>query len=164
MVWILITYVSSSLQARVFDQLRARHHPPACLPASLADARLGARPRAGLEVRTASGAPYYTTSTSGTPIALLDFTNPAAVRWWQRDGRRGAEPRRRRLHAGLRRAGAAGMHFYNGATGATMHNRVAGPRHRATREAIGAYERSTPVGRSFFYTRRLQRHAGRRRV
>jgi alpha-glucosidase len=148
----LITYISSSLQAQVFRQLRARHiHPLVYLRPWLTP---GSAPvRAGLEVHTESGAPYYTTSTSGTPIALLDFTNPAAVRFWQRE-----------VAAALN-LGADGfmqdfgeqvqieMHFHDGQTGATMHNEYPVLAVKATRREFARYERSHPGADPFVFTR-----------
>ncbi len=97
--------------------------------------------------------PYVFVSNFNAPGAVVDFTNPAAVRWW--DGR-------------LRDAldmGADGfmqdfgeqvqldMRFHDGETGATMHNRLPVLYHRATRAFLDRYARRHP-GRSFwFFTR-----------
>jgi alpha-glucosidase len=148
----LITYISSSLQARVFGQLRARRiHPLVYLRPWLTP---GSAPvREGLEVRTASGAPYYMTSTSGTRIALLDFTNPAGVRFWQRQVAKA-------LHLGadgfMQDFGEQvllGMHFHDGQTGATMHNEYPVLAVKATREEFTRYRRSHPAATPFVFTR-----------
>jgi hypothetical protein len=84
---------------------------------------------------------------------MIDFTNPAAVRWWQS-----------RITAALN-LGAdgfmqdfgeqvlTGMHFHDGSTGVTMHNRLPVLYDRATRQAIDAFQRSHPGRHIFFYTR-----------
>ena len=45
------------------------------------------------------------------------------------------------------------MHFADGSTGATMHNRLPVLFHRATRAVVDAYERTHPGRRIFFFTR-----------
>lgn len=79
----LPTHITPQLQASVFETLRRRGiHPLVYLRPFISP---GSAPvREGLVVRTATGAPYYTTTTTGAKIALLDFTNPAAVRFWQK--------------------------------------------------------------------------------
>ena len=47
----------------------------------------------------------------------------------------------------------ADMHFSDGSTGATMHNRIAVLYHRATREALDLYARSHPGRELFSYVR-----------
>ena len=39
--------------------------------------------RRGYFVRNRNGDPYLLTGMQGDPVALVDFTNPAAVTWWQ---------------------------------------------------------------------------------
>ncbi len=101
----------------------------------------------------ANGSPYIFTSNFNANAAQIDFTNPAAVRWWQR-----------RIRAALR-LGADGfmedfgeqvfddMHFHDGSTGSTMHNRLPVLYHRATRRAIQSFESRHPGRHIFSYTR-----------
>ncbi len=103
-------------------------------------------------MKTASGAPYVIT-TAGSPTVILDFTNPAAVAYWQAQ-----------VTAALD-AGADGfmedygeqvmpdMVFADGSTGATMHNLYPVLYHRATRQALDAYEQSHPGRQVFSYVR-----------
>ncbi len=148
----LITYISSSLQAEVFRQLRARHiHPLVYLRPWLTP---GSAPvRAGLAVRTASGAPYYTTSTGGIPIALLDFTNPAAVRFWQRQVAAALNHGADGFMQDFGEQVLTDMRFHNGQTGATMHNQYPVLAVRATRREFSRYQRSHPGADPFVFTR-----------
>src|SRR5204862_405296 len=84
----------------------------------------------------ADGSPYVFTSNFNADAAMIDFTNPAAVAWWQG-----------RIRAALA-AGADGfmqdfgeqvfddMHFHDGSTGAQMHNRFPVLFHRATAQSV----------------------------
>jgi sulfoquinovosidase len=101
----------------------------------------------------ADGSPYLFVSNFNAPAAVIDFTNPAAVAWWQG-----------RIRAALN-LGADGfmqdfgeqvlsdMHFHDGETGATMHNRLPVLYDLATRQVVDQYERQHPGRRIFFYTR-----------
>ncbi len=107
----------------------------------------------GYVATQADGSPYTFISNFNDPAAMIDFTNPAAVRWWQR-----------RIWAALD-LGAdgfmqdfgeqvlTGMHFHDGSTGVQMHNRYPVLYDQATREAIDAYEKAHPDRHIFFYTR-----------
>jgi len=107
----------------------------------------------GYTTKNAAGAPYVFGSNFNVPAVLFDFTDPKTVRWW--DGR---------LKEGLD-LGADGfmqdfgeqvqvdMHFANGQTGATMHNRYPVVYHWVTRRFLDAYERSHPGRKIFWYTR-----------
>lgn len=101
----------------------------------------------------ADGRPYTFISNFNAQAAVIDFTNPGAVRWWQQ-----------RIWAALN-LGADGfmqdfgeqvltdMHFHNGMTGAQMHNLIPVLYDRATRAAINLYEAKHPGRRIFFFTR-----------
>jgi alpha-glucosidase (family GH31 glycosyl hydrolase) len=108
----------------------------------------------GYVATRADGSPYVFDSNFFAPAAMIDFTDPAALRWWTG-----------RIHEALD-LGADGfmqdfgeqvfldMRFADGSTGATMHNRLPVLFHRATRRAIDAYRRAHPRrGDVFFYTR-----------
>jgi sulfoquinovosidase len=102
----------------------------------------------------ADGSPYVFQTNFFTDGAMIDFTNPAARRWWAG-----------RIHEALD-LGADGfmqdfgeqalldMHFHDGSTGRTMHNRLPVLFHRATRQAIDSYRARHPRhGDVYFFTR-----------
>jgi alpha-D-xyloside xylohydrolase len=101
----------------------------------------------------ADGSPYVFTSNFNADGAVIDFTNPAAVAWWKG-----------RIRAALAR-GADGfmqdfgeqvfddMHFHDGSTGAQMHNRFPILFHRATTQAVAAFQRAHPRRRIWWFTR-----------
>lgn len=106
-----------------------------------------------LVARTRSGAPYMFGDSFGGNAVLIDFTNPAAVRWW-----------RSRITAvlGLGADGfmqdfgeevLPGMRFHDGETGLQMHNRYPTLYARATRQVLDRYQREHPRRSFFFYTR-----------
>jgi alpha-glucosidase (family GH31 glycosyl hydrolase) len=101
----------------------------------------------------ADGSPYVFTSNFNADGAVIDFTNPAAVKWWQ---------------ARIRKALALGadgfmqdfgeqvmddMHFHDGSTGRAMHNRFPILFHRATAQAVQAFRRPHPHRRVWWFTR-----------
>ncbi len=144
--------VSFAAQSTIIAELHARHiHPLAYLrpfitPGSAPD-------REGLTVRTATGQTYTTTGTLGQHIALLDFTNPAAVRWWKGEIAKIVNLGFDGFHADFGEEVLYDMHFHDGETGRTMHNRYAIVYQRANREAIDAYERSHPSRKLWFFNR-----------
>ncbi len=146
------TFTSPDVQAQVIHTLRRRHiHPLAYLrpwvePDSAAVAN-------GWVATHADGTPYLTTGTSGQPIALLDFTNPAAVRYWKRQVRGIFDLGFDGFMQDFGEEVLIGMHFHDGETGVTMHNRYLTLYHRATREEIERYERSHRKRRMWFFTR-----------
>ncbi len=108
----------------------------------------------GYVARTATGAPYLLPSPfPGAQAAVVDFTNPAAREWWAR------------RVAGLLDTGARGfmndfgeqvlpdMHFHDGSTGATMHNRYPVLQARTTRRAVDRWSRGHRAARVFFFQR-----------
>jgi sulfoquinovosidase len=110
--------------------------------------------RRGYVATRADGQAYVFQSNFFTDAAMIDFTDPAARRWWTR-----------RIHAALD-LGADGfmqdfgeqvpldMHFHDGSTGRTMHNRFPVVFHRATRQAIESYLSSHPRrAEPYFFTR-----------
>ena len=107
----------------------------------------------GLVVRTATGQPYYTTSTTGVRIALLDFTNPAAVRFWQAEVRKTLDLGADGFMQDFGEEVLFDMHFADGQTGVTMHNRYPVLYARATRQAFAAYTRAHPHRSLFFFMR-----------
>ena len=65
------------------------------------------RSAAATSRRTPTAGPTCSSRTSSPTAAMIDFTDPAARALVGAAHPRGPRPRRRRLHAGLRRAGAA---------------------------------------------------------
>ncbi len=144
--------VSFALQSKIVSELRARHiHPLAYLrpfitPGSFPD-------RKGYTARTASGQTYTTTGTLGQKIALLDFTNPAAVQWWKGEVAKVLNLGFDGFMADFGEEVIADMHFHSGQTGAAMHNEYPILYAKATREAIDAYNRAHPSRQTWFYNR-----------
>jgi alpha-glucosidase (family GH31 glycosyl hydrolase) len=149
----LHSYVTSAFQRSVFSALRARGiHPLVYLRPWLTPGSVGVH--RGYEVRTARGAPYYTTSTAGVKIALLDFTNPAAVRYWQGLVARALDTGASGFMQDFGEEVLFGMHFHNGQTGVTMHNEYPVLYDRATRQELRRYSHAHPGrGGFFFFTR-----------
>ncbi len=92
--------------------------------------------RLGLVAKTADGKPFIFGSNGDSPATLLDFTNPRTVSWWRK---------RVRLTIDLGADGFMldfgeqvydGMHFADGSTGATMHNRYPVIYARVTRRIL----------------------------
>ncbi|WP_249010697.1 TIM-barrel domain-containing protein [Conexibacter sp. DBS9H8] len=148
----LPTFVSAPVQARIIARLRALHiHPLAYLrpwitPGSAPD-------RAGYTVKNAQGRTYVTTSTAGTPIALLDFTNPAAVRWWKGQIDKVLNLGFDGFMSDFGEEILADMHFHDGETGLSMHNRYPVLYQEANRQAVNAYMRAHPGRRIWFFNR-----------
>ena len=148
----LITWVNFATQTRMIGQLRARHiHPlaylrPLITPGSAPD-------REGLTVRQANGQSYLTTGTTAQKIALLDFTNPAAVRFWKREVAKMLDLGFDGFMQDFGEEVLYGMHFHDGETGSTMHNRYLVLYMQATRAELTAYERSHPGRQLWFFNR-----------
>ncbi len=144
--------LSFATQSKIIAELHARQiHPLAYLrpfitPGSAPD-------REGLTVRRADGQTYTTTGTLGQHIALLDFTNPAAVRFWKREIAKIFDLGFDGFHADFGEEVLYDMHFHDGENGSTMHNRYAILYQRANREAIQAYERRHPLRKLWFFNR-----------
>jgi alpha-glucosidase (family GH31 glycosyl hydrolase) len=142
--------VSFATQSKIIAELHARHiHPLAYLRPFIAP---GSAPdREGLTVHLADGQTATTTGTLGQHIAELDFTNPAAVRWWKREVAKMLNLGFDGFLADFGEEVLYDWHFADGQTGRTMHNRNPIFYMRATREAIAAYERSHPTRKLWFY-------------
>jgi alpha-glucosidase (family GH31 glycosyl hydrolase) len=141
-----------ALQSKIIAELHARHiHPLAYLrpfvtPGSAPD-------REHLTAHKANGQTYYSTGTLGQHIALLDFTNPGAVRYWKREIAKMLDLGFDGFHADFGEEVLYGMRFADGETGRTMHNRYPILYMKASREAIDAYERTHPGRKIWFYNR-----------
>jgi alpha-glucosidase len=148
----LHSYTNPSEQAQVIATLRARGiHPLVYLrPWMTTDSAAVAN---GLVATHADGSPYFTTGSSGQPIALLDFTNPAAVAFWQAEVAKAFDLGADGFMQDFGEEVLYGMHFHNGETGATMHNRYLVLYAKATRDEIRRYERKHPKRHLWFFTR-----------
>ncbi len=100
------------------------------------------------------GSPYLVPSPfPGGDAAIIDFTNPDARRWWERQ------------IAVLLDTGATGfmndfgeqvvpdMHFADGSTGVGMHNRFPALQAKVTRRAVNDWRREHPNTKVFFFQR-----------
>ncbi|HKH40665.1 MAG TPA: TIM-barrel domain-containing protein [Solirubrobacterales bacterium] len=148
----LHSFISADDQARVIATLRARGiHPLVYMrPWMTLDSAAVAN---GWVAKHADGSPYMTTGTAGQRIALLDFTNPSAVSFWKQEVTKALDLGADGFMQDFGEEVLYGMHFHNGETGATMHNRYLVLFAKATREAIRAYERRHPRRRIWFFTR-----------
>jgi alpha-D-xyloside xylohydrolase len=84
---------------------------------------------------------------------MIDFTNPAAVRWWQERIREALELGAEGFMQDFGEQVQTDMVFANGETGRSMHNRYPILFHRATREFVETYMRAHPGREIAFYTR-----------
>jgi sulfoquinovosidase len=101
----------------------------------------------------ADGSPYVFISNFEAPAAVIDFTNPAAVRWWQARIADALDLGADGFMQDFGEQVLSGMHFHDGETGAQMHNRLPVFYDAATRAELTAYGRRHPRRRLFFYTR-----------
>jgi alpha-glucosidase (family GH31 glycosyl hydrolase) len=140
------------VQADVIGTLRRRHiHPLVYLRPWLEPD--SAQVERGLAVTHANGTPYLTTSTTGQSIALIDFTDPAAVRYWQRQVRAVFDLGADGFMQDFGEEVVPGMRFHDGESGARMHNRYLTLYAKATRAEIDRYERNHPDRHLWFFTR-----------
>jgi alpha-D-xyloside xylohydrolase len=108
----------------------------------------------GYLATTAAGTPYLVGSTFLAGVAgVIDFTDPAAVDWWKGRIREVAELGFDGFMQDFGEQTMTDMHFDDGSTGLTMHNRYPVLYHRATREALDAYMKEHPDRELFFFTR-----------
>src|SRR3954451_10784687 len=101
----------------------------------------------------ADGPPYVFPSNFNKDGAVIHFPDPAAVAWWQGRIRAALDLGADGFMQDFGEQVLADMHFADGETGISMHNRLSVLYHRATREVVDAYEREHPGRKIFFYTR-----------
>ncbi|MGZ4174326.1 MAG: TIM-barrel domain-containing protein, partial [Solirubrobacteraceae bacterium] len=148
----LHSFTAPAEQAQTIAALRARGiHPLVYLRPWLSPA--SAAVREGLAARHADGRPYLTAGTAGQPIALLDFSNPRAVRYWQGEVAKAFDLGADGFMQDFGEEVLLDMHFADGETDATMHNRYLNLYARATRAEIDRYERRHPGRRLWFFDR-----------
>lgn len=93
------------------------------------------------------------TAADGTPNGMVDFTNPAAVTWWQERLRRAFD---RGIDGFMEDFGeqiTSDMKFWNGESGDVMHNKYPVLYHLATRAAIDDYQATHPGRELWVYSR-----------
>jgi sulfoquinovosidase len=103
----------------------------------------------GYVARTPAGQPYIFISNFQAPAALIDFTNPDAVTWWQGRIREAIELGATGFMQDFGEQTQSDMVFHDGRTGAEMHNEYPKLFHRATRAFLDAEGHDDVV----FYTR-----------
>jgi len=145
--------VTLPFQAAVFRRLRQlRIHPLVYMRSWIKEGSAAAQE--GLLATNSAGQPYYTTGTQVQPIGLLDFTNPAAVRFWQQEVAKALQLGADGFEQDFGEEVLDDMHFADGETGVTMHNRYPVLYARATREELTRYAREHPHRTpAFFYMR-----------
>ena len=109
--------------------------------------------RKGYVATRSDGTPFVFNSNFNAPGAQIDFTDPAAVRWWKGRVTRALELGAEGFMADFGEQVQVGMHFDNGATGWSMHNRIPILFLKATAQAVRAFERDNP-GREIYYFNR----------
>jgi alpha-glucosidase len=103
-----------------------------------------------LVATTASGKPYIFQDSFGGPAAMIDFTNPAALAWWDRRIRAALELGADGFMQDFGEEVMPGMHFHDGQNGLQMHNAYPVYYARATRRVLDSFQRAHP-GRTFFF-------------
>jgi alpha-glucosidase len=147
------TEVTLPFQAAVFKRLRRLHiHPLVYMRSWIKEGSAPAQQ--GLLATTSTGQPYYTTGTQLQPIGLLDFTNPAAVKFWQQEVAKALNMGADGFEQDFGEEVLDDMHFADGESGVTMHNRYPVLYAQATREELTRYARAHPHWTpAFFYMR-----------
>jgi alpha-glucosidase len=107
----------------------------------------------GYVAKTPTGQPYLFVSNFQALAAMIDFSNPEAVAWWQGRIREALDLGAEGFMQDFGEQVQSDMVFHDGSTGAEMHNRYPLLYHRATRELVDAYEREHPGREIAFYTR-----------
>jgi alpha-glucosidase (family GH31 glycosyl hydrolase) len=103
----------------------------------------------GYVAKTPTGQPYLFFSNFQALAAMIDFTNPEAVKWWQGRIREALDLGAGGFMQDFGEQVQSDMVFSDGSTGATMHNRYPLLYHRATRALLDELGRDDVV----FYTR-----------
>ena len=107
----------------------------------------------GYVATTAAGQPYVFATNFNAPGALIDFTDPEAVRWFQGRLKAALDLGAEGFMADFGEQTLEAMHFKDGSTGAQMHNRYPILFQRAVREAVDQYQKDHP-GRQIWYFNR----------
>ncbi len=155
-------FVPKAWLRSVIRRLRARGiHPLVYFRAFVGKDTIGTDDPAQYDIATskgyvatnAAGQPYTFVSNFNQPAALVDFTNPAAVRWWQQRIRDALALGADGFMLDFGEQTLPDMHFKDGSTGTQMHNRYPILYQRATRAAVRQFQREHPHRSFFFFTR-----------
>ena len=148
----LHTWVRPKPQAKMIRELKKRDiHPLSYLRPWLTPD--SAPVKAGYAVTDASGAPYYVVGTAERRFALIDFTNPEAVRFWQQQVRDTLDLGFDGFMQDYGEQVMLDMHFADGTTGVTRHNDYMTLMAKATRQEVDRYHRAHPRRNPWFFTR-----------
>jgi len=107
----------------------------------------------GIVVKGADGNPYPIVTNRGNVSYVIDFSNPAAQGFWDRQIARSCDLGFEGLHQDFGEFVTDGMRFYDGTPPAVMHNRYPILYARATRAALATCAASHPGVAPFFYAR-----------
>ncbi|WP_243057534.1 TIM-barrel domain-containing protein [Nocardioides sp. SR21] len=148
----LHTWVRPKPQATMIRELRKRGiHPLSYLRPWLS---VDTAPvKAGYAVTHANGEPYYVTGTDDRRFALIDFTNPEAVAFWQKMVRKTLDLGFDGFMSDYGEQVLFDMHFADGTTGVTRHNEYLTLMAKATRQELDRYHRAHPKRHPWFFTR-----------
>ena len=89
----------------------------------------------------------------GSSMAVIDFTNPAAVAFWQTQVQAMLDAGADGFMDDFGEQVVSDMVFADGSTGATTHNRYPVLQHQATRDAVDAYVLAHPGREIYFFGR-----------
>jgi len=148
----LHTWVRPAKQAKMIRELRSRNiHVLSYLRPWLTPD--SAPVAAGLAVTKADGSPYYVVGTDQRRFAMIDFTNPEAVEFWQDRVRETLDLGFDGFMQDYGEQIMLDMHFADGTTGVTRHNTYLTMMAKATRQEITRYHRAHPKRHPWFFTR-----------
>jgi alpha-glucosidase (family GH31 glycosyl hydrolase) len=107
----------------------------------------------GYVATTAVGQPYLLPGVFLTDMAVLDFTNPKTVAFWNAQVAQMLDTGADGFMEDFGEQVLSDMVFADGSTGVTMHNRYPVLQHQATRAAVDAWLQSHPGREIYFFTR-----------
>ncbi len=147
----LHTWVHPRQQASMIRALRARGiHPLGYLRPWLTP---GSAPAKKYAVQKADGSPYYVVGSGSKRFGLVDFTDPAAVRWWQQQVRDLLDLGFDGFMQDYGEQVLFDMHFADGTTGVTRHNDYLTLYAQATMQEVRRYHQAHPSRHPWFFTR-----------
>ena len=98
------------------------------------------------------GAPYAY-QVLMAPTSVLDYTNPYALDWWEERVTSMLDLGSEGFMFDFGEQVRPDMHFYNGETGRSMHNKLPVLGNKETARIVDAYEQANPGRDIFFFTR-----------